>query len=121
MVNSIRIDVNPAWPSWLREQAQDFLRDIARDVHRDMVKYCPVDTGRLRNDLDWEVNGLTARIGARTVTYAILVEEGASPHTIKAKSANALSWPGASHPVNKVNHPGTQASWFMRRALYQKR
>ncbi|MGW3421289.1 HK97 gp10 family phage protein [Streptomyces phaeochromogenes] len=121
MSKSYEINVSPNWPKHLREAAQDFLTDIAKEVHRDMVRYAPVNTGRLRNDLDWEVNGLKARVGARTVEYAIFVEEGTSPHSIKAKNGGALNWPGASHPVNEVNHPGTQASWFMRRATYQKR
>lgn len=121
MAKSYEIDVNPNWPKHLEAAAHDFLKHIAREVHRDMVRNAPVNTGRLRNDLDWEVNGLKARVGARTVDYAIFVEEGTSPHTIKAKSGGALAWEGAEHPVNSVNHPGANATYFMRRALYKKR
>lgn len=121
MTKSYDLDVNPRWPQGLRRAANQFLTEIAREVHRDMVRYAPVETGRLRNDLDWEVNGLKARVGAKTVPYAIYVEEGTKPHTIDAKSGGALNWAGAEHPVNSVNHPGTTATYFMRRAVYQKR
>ena len=121
MAKSYDIDVSPNWPKHLEAAAHDFLSRIAREVHRDMVRNAPVKTGRLRNDLDWEVNGLKARVGARTVDYAIFVEEGTSPHSIKAQTGGALSWDGAEHPVNSVNHPGSDASYFMRRALYKKR
>jgi len=121
MAKSYEIDVSPNWPKHLEAAAHDFLRQVAREVHRDMVRYAPVETGRLRNDLDWEVNGLTARIGARSVDYAIFVEEGTSPHLIKAHKGGALNWEGAQHPVNHVDHPGTRATYFMRRATYKKR
>lgn len=121
MTKSYEIDVSPNWPKHLEEAAHDFLRSIAVAVHRDMVRYAPVESGRLRNDLDWEVNGLKARVGARSVPYAIYVEEGTKPHSIKAKAGSALNWEGAEHPSNSVNHPGASASYFMRRALYKKR
>jgi hypothetical protein len=115
-----RLHVNPLWEQRLEEAAHDFLVDIAREIYVDMCKYVPVDTGALLNDLDYEVNGLHARIGAKTLPYALFVEEGTKPHVINAK-AGGLYWEGASHPVNSVNHPGSTATWFMRRALYQKR
>src|SRR5579871_5492968 len=43
-----------------------------------------------------------------TASYAPFVEFGTKPHTIVAKNAQALYWPGADHPVRKVNHPGTK-------------
>ena len=121
MTKSYELHVNPYWPQKLRGAAKQFLTETARAVWKDMVRYAPVNSGRLRSDLDWEVNGLEARVGARTVPYAIWVEEGTHPHLIKAKAGGALNWEGAEHPVNSVNHPGATASYFMRRALYQKR
>src|SRR5947209_6882233 len=44
-----------------------------------------------------------------TASYAAYVEFGTKPHVIEAKTKKALYWPGASHPVRKVNHPGTAA------------
>lgn len=121
MTKSFELDINPQWPQKLRGAAKQLLTETARAVHKDMVRYAPVESGRLRNDLDWEVNGLVALVGARSVPYAIYVEEGTRPHSINAKPGGALNWPEADHPSNSVNHPGATATYFMRRALYQKR
>lgn len=41
------------------------------------------------------------------VEYGVGLELGTAPHLIVPKSAKALYWDGASHPVKKVNHPGS--------------
>lgn len=41
--------------------------------------------------------------------YGILLEKGTKPHEIRPKTKKALFWPGASHPVKRVKHPGTKA------------
>lgn len=38
--------------------------------------------------------------------YAPYHQFGADPYTIRPKNKKALAWPGAAHPVGKVNHPG---------------
>jgi hypothetical protein len=50
-----------------------------------------------------------------TASYAPYVEFGTKPHVIEPKDKKALYWPGAAHPVRKVNHPGTPANDFMGR------
>jgi hypothetical protein len=52
-----------------------------------------------------------------TASYAPFVEFGTKPHTIVPKDAKALYWPGAAHPVRKVNHPGTKPNQFMERIV----
>lgn len=52
-----------------------------------------------------------------TASYAPYVEFGTPPHIILPKTAKALYWPGAAHPVRKVNHPGTKANQFMERII----
>jgi len=52
-----------------------------------------------------------------TASYAPFVEFGTKPHVIEAKNAKALYWPGAAHPVRKVNHPGTQPNQFLERIV----
>src|ERR1700694_120011 len=47
-----------------------------------------------------------------TASYAPYVEFGTAPHTIYPKEKKALFWPGAAHPVSKVNHPGTKPNQF---------
>lgn len=52
-----------------------------------------------------------------TASYAPYVEFGTAPHVIVPKTAKALYWTGAAHPVKKVNHPGTKANPFMERIV----
>jgi phage gpG-like protein len=42
--------------------------------------------------------------------YAAIHQLGGQtkPHTITAAPGSALHWPGAAHPVKKVNHPGSK-------------
>lgn len=116
-----RIVMEPDWETRLDRSVSDFLGELAKDVLRDMQVYVPKDSGRLLNDLDYEVNGLTARIGAKSVDYAYYVEVGTRPHVIHPNSKKALSWGGSTHPVESDDHPGTAPSNFMRKALYKSR
>lgn len=52
-----------------------------------------------------------------TASYAPFVELGTRPHTIVPRNAKALYWPGADHPVRKVNHPGSKPNQFMERII----
>lgn len=52
-----------------------------------------------------------------TASYAPFVEFGTAPHVILPKDKKALYWPGAAHPVSRVNHPGSKANDFMGRIL----
>lgn len=52
-----------------------------------------------------------------TASYAPYVEFGTKPHVITPTVKGALYWPGASHPVRSVNHPGTRPNPFMERIL----
>jgi hypothetical protein len=45
---------------------------------------------------------------AHGVDYGEILEEGSKPHVITPKNGKYLYWKGASHPVKKVNHPGTK-------------
>ena len=38
-----------------------------------------------------------------------IIEFGSRPHIIRAKGNKLLFWPGATHPVKEVMHPGTPA------------
>jgi phage gpG-like protein len=44
--------------------------------------------------------------------YAAWQQFGTKPYTILPSSKKALWWPGASHPVKRVNHPGIPARPF---------
>lgn len=38
--------------------------------------------------------------------YAPYHQFGTRPYVIRPKNRRALAWPGAAHPMKKVNHPG---------------
>lgn len=115
----MRVQMEPGWEEHVERAAHTFLKDeIAPDILRNMQANCPVDTGALKASLSSEVQGLHARIGSDK-DYAIYVEEGTAPHIIRAHDGGALFWPGAGHPVTEVHHPGTEATHFMKRSLYE--
>lgn len=99
------------------------VRDLARravKVESAAKRFCPVDTGRLRSSITWRLGrgprGFFADIGTN-VAYALYVERGTRPHLIVPSQKRALYWRGASHPVARVNHPGTRARPFLAPAL----
>lgn len=118
-----RVEMDKDWKAKLRPHVEAFMTKLAADVLDDMRTHAPVRTGALKADLAAEVDGYYARIGARSVEYAIYVEEGAGPHPIDPNHpAWALWWPGLAHPIPRVPmHPGSPATHFMREALYKQR
>lgn len=59
---------------------------------------------RLNTTWQWKGNKIVIAL-SHGVDYGIYLEKGTSPHTITGSPW--LYWQGASHPVKKVNHPGT--------------
>lgn len=116
-----RIEWDNDWHQRMDKEIHNFMVDLSNSVLNDMVETCPVDTGELINDLDAEVIGKDARVGAKSVPHAIYVEEGVGRHVITPNTKQALWWEGAAHPVKAVNHPGMAATHFMKRALYRER
>ena len=123
-----RIEWDDGWYQKIDKEIDNFMEKVAEDVLDDMVATAPVKTGRLKEDLAMEYNSQTkvARVGAKTVPWAIYAEEGTPRHDIFPKGrekggADALWWPGAAHPVNYVDHPGGEASHFMKNSLYKER
>lgn len=98
---------------------------VTSDIHDDAVRYVAKDTMELMETIRAERRpGLRARIwvgNGRFGYYWATVEYGSRPHVIRPNVKKALYWPGALHPVRKVNHPGTPSQPFMRRALFQPR
>lgn len=74
----------------------------------------PVDTGNLKNSIgvDFDGDGLGFEAGP-TASYGADVEYGTAPHVITPRTAKALYWPGAEHPVKRVQHPGTAPQPYM--------
>lgn len=107
----------------LGRQSDEVRRAIVQtgvDVQNKARELCPVDTGRLRSSIVHRTEGggrTTGVVVGTNVSYAADVEYGTAPHVILPKNKKALYWPGAAHPVSRVNHPGTRAQPFMRPAL----
>lgn len=90
------------------------------DVQNEARRRARVDTGRLRSSIVSRAETSGRAVGyvvGTNVKYAADVENGTDPHVIVPKDKKALYWPGARHPVGKVNHPGTKAYPFMRPAI----
>lgn len=116
-----RIDFESGWEQQLDGEIHDMMARLGQVVFADVKRDTPVDTGRLRNALFLDVDRKSFRIGWRGVEYGIYVEYGTPPHVIRPRAKRALHWPGALHPVARVNHPGTPAVAMLRKNLYQAR
>jgi hypothetical protein len=107
----------PGWRQRFQEEVDDFIdRKIARAVEEEMLRLCPVRTGRLKSTIRRKRNRIW--VGGRNADYWWALEYGTKPHIIRPKEKKALWWPGAEHPVLLVRHPGTPARPFIRPALY---
>lgn len=105
----------------LSGEAREAAIRTAIDIENRAKELAPVDTGRLRASINHTVSGGRVRFSVQigtNVDYAADVEYGTAPHIIRPKTKRALYWPGAAHPVARVNHPGTSPRPFMRPAIY---
>ena len=68
-----------------------------------------------RVDFQIERSGDTSNI-VTTDEVFFYQDTGTRPHTITPRRKRALYWKGASHPVKRVNHPGTKAQGFTEKA-----
>ncbi len=67
------------------------------------------DTGRLRRSFTAKADRTSVSVGT-DVKYAPILQMGGKTRarTIKPVRKKALFWPGASHPVKSVRHPGAK-------------
>ncbi len=75
------------------------------------------DYGRGFRKVRTRVRGMAAVQLINVSDHAAILEHGSRPHVIEARNKQALFWPGARHPVKRVNHPGTPAYHILRNAL----
>lgn len=86
---------------------------------------CPVDTGRLRSSLQMKITQSAGEVSGAVFTnvnYAKYVHGGTRPHKIRPVRARVLRFASPAHSSNivfarSVNHPGTSAQPFLRRAI----
>ena len=128
MTTQVSAQINTrAYERGLRRYFGRMSDDVARAVERTRIdvqnearRRAPVDTGRLRSSIVSRAEGSGRSVGyviGTNVSYAAAVEYGTAPHVIVPRNRKALYWPGAAHPVAKVNHPGTRAQPFLRPAI----
>jgi hypothetical protein len=86
---------------------------LAKNTNRSTV---PWRTGFLVQTFQAVLSNATLR-WYPTASYARFVEFGTAPHRIAPVDREALYWPGASHPVRSVMHPGTRPNPFMERIV----
>lgn len=67
-------------------------------------------TFRQTKTVPWE------RYGGQFPLARFLID-GTQAHTITATNAQALFWPGAAHPVQSVQHPGTSPNPYPEEAM----
>lgn len=113
--------LDPSADGHVNTAITEWLTDLGGEILADANALVPVKTGRLRNSLIAEVDGLTLQVGSTDCTYSVDVELGTAPHVIRPNGKKALFWPGAAHPVAQVNHPGTAPHPYLRPALLQPR
>ena len=117
---NVTVVISPRGHADVQDIADRAVRNVADAIQDDAQRYVPVDTGELLASIRTEHGTGSSRVWVGTDHWAP-TEYGSRPHTITARAGSALSWPGASHPVKSVNHPGTPEQAFMRPALYQAR
>jgi hypothetical protein len=118
--SGVRID--PSARAHVDQAINDWLENtIGEAILGDARNYVPKRSGRLAESLRREVRDKVLRVGSLDCNYATDVELGTGPHVILPRNKKALSWPGADHPVARVNHPGTAPNPYLRPALFQRR
>jgi len=104
----------------LKKRLNDFKNLVAINLTNELVRAAPVDTGRLRNSINWKTEGNVIKIFM--MDYAIHVEFGTQPHIIRPKNAKALHWKSGGNDIfaTVVHHPGTRPQPFIRNTLRTK-
>lgn len=109
---------------------RDLLTGADGPVYKDLVRRCvkvtaaakrgcPVDKGRLRASIRFEIKlGPVGYVGT-DVNYAAAVHNGTKAHDIYPKSASVLAFDVGGQTVFAafVHHPGTKGVPFLTRAL----
>lgn len=101
----------------VEKQLSKALAHVVRSGETEAAQNAPVDTGNLKSRISTIPLGPFHFVLQSAAEYSIHVEKGTDPHVITPSNKEALYWPGADHPVKKVEHPGTDAQPFMEPAL----
>lgn len=118
----VRVEMAPGWQRRIDRAAdRNAVGPLAHDIAEDAGANAPVDTGALSRSYGVVKPAELVRHVGSSLAYADMVERGTRPHEIVPVNRQALWWPGADHPVRRVQHPGTQAQPHLRPAAYTRR
>ena len=104
------------------------LNYASQEMVRVLMMNSPVDHGVLKSWFIDSIDDSEAHIKT-PAEYAVYVNDGTRPHIIEPKgigtyhagmkltSGSALWWPGADHPVKRVQHPGIQGQHFVENSI----
>ena len=102
-----------------KKHIEPFLFRVAGEIVNDAKDLAPYATGNLEKDIQvWDdnISNLEIEIGnSKLAPYAIFVHEGTKPHEIRPKNKQALKTPFGVR--KKVNHPGTKANPYLKKAV----
>lgn len=112
-VRQLADDLGEAGPRVV-ERSGLVVTKTGEDVVSDAQTACPVRTGNLKSTIgaDYDSDGLGFEAGP-SASYGADVEFGTVAHIIRARNSKALFWPGATHPVGQVHHPGTSPQPYL--------
>lgn len=108
-------------PGIAKEEISTTVRQSGFVLQREAQSEAPVDTGHLKSSIGPPVTSEMMTKVASHADYSKPVHDGSGPHVITPKAKKALYWPGAAHPVRRVNHPGNRANPYMLRGLANAR
>jgi hypothetical protein len=118
----VRVVMAPGWERLVAEAAdRNAVGPLADDIAEDAGRSAPRKTGALSGSYGVVKPRLLVRHVGSSLEYADFVERGTDPHEIRPRLKRALWWPGAAHPVRRVQHPGTRAQPHLRPAAYTQR
>lgn len=105
-----------------KQMADEHLANLSKKLNENIQDEAPKRSGKLAKahrqhklkQLNYE-----GYVDARTKAskYYPIVIKGAGPRVIVPKVKKALMWPGARHPVRKVNWPGFKGNDYVTRAI----
>lgn len=82
-----------------------------------LMENSPQNHGRLAGSWKYQQRGYLHSVVGTSVAYALIQNDGIDPFTIVPKNGKALYWPGADHPVKKVEHPGFAGSNYIEQSI----
>ena len=91
------------------------------DIQGEAKRIVHKKTSNLASHIDVEMDPSKPEgVCGTNIQYAPGLEFGTSPHEIRPKTAKALYWKGADHPVKVVHHPGNRPYPFLRPAFLSR-